>query len=40
MTNRRQFLKNAAATAGVMFTGCHLLNQQSHAQTAAPRRAR
>src|SRR5665213_4280198 len=38
MSNRRQFLKDAAATAGVMFTGCHLLHQQSHAQSAAPRR--
>jgi aminocarboxymuconate-semialdehyde decarboxylase len=31
MTNRRQFLKNA----GVVFTGCHLLNQHLHAQPAA-----
>jgi aminocarboxymuconate-semialdehyde decarboxylase len=39
MSNRRQFLKNAVSTAGVMFTGCHLLSQRSHAQTAAaPRR--
>ncbi len=41
MPNRREFLKHAAATAGVMFTGCHLLHQQSHAQSAAtPRRRR
>src|ERR1700693_2422567 len=38
MPNRRQFLKNAASAVGVMFTGCHLLNQKAHAQTAAPRR--
>ena len=31
MTNRRQFLKNA----GVVFTGCHLMNQHLHAQPAA-----
>jgi aminocarboxymuconate-semialdehyde decarboxylase len=31
MTNRRQFLKNA----GVVFTGCHLMNQYLHAQPAA-----
>jgi predicted TIM-barrel fold metal-dependent hydrolase len=35
MSSRRKFLKNAAATAGVMFTGCHLLSQRSQAQTAA-----
>jgi len=34
MPNRRQFLKDAAATAGVVFTGCHLLNRKAHAQTA------
>jgi aminocarboxymuconate-semialdehyde decarboxylase len=38
MSNRREFLKKAAASTGVMFTGCHLLKQQSHAQTAAPPR--
>ncbi len=38
MPNRRQFLKNAASAAGVMFTGCHLLNQKARAQTAAPPR--
>jgi hypothetical protein len=38
MSNRRQFLKNAASTAGVMFTGCHLLSQKAYTQTAAPRR--
>jgi predicted TIM-barrel fold metal-dependent hydrolase len=36
MPSRREFLKNAAASAGVIFTGCHLLNQKAHAQTAAP----
>jgi len=36
MSNRRDFLKQAAASAGVMFTGCHLLKQQAHAQTPAP----
>ena len=35
MTNRRQFLKNAAATTGVVFTGCHLMNDRLHAQPAA-----
>ena len=34
MTNRRQFLKNA----GVVFTGCHLMNNRLHAQPAAPKR--
>src|SRR5450631_121450 len=38
MSNRREFLKKAAATAGVMFTGCHLFSQKSHAQSAAPPR--
>ena len=37
MTNRRQFLKNA----GVVFTGCHLMNEHLHAQpAAAPKSAR
>ena len=31
MTNRRQFLKNA----GVVFTGCHLMNDRLNAQPAA-----
>ena len=39
MTNRRQFMKNAAASAGVVFTGCHLLSGHLHAQAkAAPKR--
>ena len=32
MTNRREFLKNAAATAGIVFTGCSLLNRRLTAQ--------
>ena len=37
MSNRREFLKNAgAAAAGVVFTGCSLLNAEQ--QSAAPRR--
>ena len=32
MTNRREFFKNAAATAGVVFTGCNLLNRRLSAQ--------
>ena len=32
MTNRREFFKNAAATAGVVFTGCSLLNRRLSAQ--------
>jgi len=35
MTNRRQFLRNAATTAGVVFTGCHLMNDRLNAQPAA-----
>src|SRR5579863_6735463 len=38
MSNRREFLKRAAASAGVIFTGCDLLKQQSYAQAAAPPR--
>src|ERR1700730_8153395 len=38
MPNRRQFLKDAAATEGFRFTGCHLLSQKSAAQSAPPRR--
>jgi aminocarboxymuconate-semialdehyde decarboxylase len=36
MTNRRQFLKNA----GVVFTGCHLMQDHLHAQPAAPKKRR
>ena len=39
MTNRRQFMKNAAATAGVVFTGCHLMSGRLDAQAGgAPKR--
>jgi len=38
MTNRRQFLKEAAAATGAVFTGCSLMNQQLHAQTPATQR--
>ena len=39
MTNRRQFMKEAAATAGVLFTGCSLLHRPLQAQPApAPKR--
>jgi aminocarboxymuconate-semialdehyde decarboxylase len=37
MTNRRQFLKEAAA-AGVVFTGCGLLERRLHAQDRQPSR--
>jgi aminocarboxymuconate-semialdehyde decarboxylase len=40
MTNRRQFLQKSAATAGVLFTGCHLLNGPLGAQPAARPRTR
>lgn len=40
MTNRRKFLKEAAATAGVLFTGCSLLDHQLHAQPAAAQKRR
>ena len=32
MTNRRQFIKDAAASAGIVFTGCSLLNGTLEAQ--------
>jgi aminocarboxymuconate-semialdehyde decarboxylase len=39
MNNRRQFLQQAAAAAGVVFTGCSLLDRRLAAQTpAAPKR--
>jgi aminocarboxymuconate-semialdehyde decarboxylase len=39
MNNRRQFLKEAASVAGVVFTGCNLPGHSLEAQTpAAPRR--
>ena len=39
MTNRRQFFKEAAASAGVVFTGCCLMNNRLGAQSgAAPKR--
>ncbi len=38
MTNRRQFLKNAAGTAGIVFSSCSLLDQQLRAQPAQKRR--
>jgi len=39
MNNRRQFLKEAAGAAGVVFTGCSLLDHRLAAQaTAAPKR--
>ncbi len=39
MTNRRKFIKDAVATAGVVFTGCNLLNNPLCGQTgAAPKR--
>src|SRR5712691_11769976 len=40
MTNRRQFIKDAAATAGVLFTGCNLLDHQLHAQPAPAQKKR
>ncbi len=38
MTNRRQFLKEAAAATGAVFTGCCLMGHPSQAQTPAPKR--
>src|ERR1700720_3206044 len=39
VTNRRQFIRDAAASAGIVFTGCSLLSHQLTAQSAAaPRR--
>ena len=39
MANRRQVLKDAAAAAGVLFTGCSILGTPSRAQSSnAPRR--
>ena len=39
MSNRRQFLRDAAATAGVLFTGCNLVGNRLRAQSgAAPKR--
>ncbi len=38
MTNRRQFLKEAAAATGAVFTGCNLMNHALHAQTSAAKR--
>src|SRR5579871_5941870 len=39
MTNRRHFLKEAAAAVGVVFTGCSLLERTARAQTvSAPKR--
>jgi aminocarboxymuconate-semialdehyde decarboxylase len=38
MANRRQFLKQAASAAGVVFTGCGCLGGRLFAQAAAPRR--
>ena len=40
MTNRRQFIKDATATAGVLFTGCNLLDDQLHAQPAPAQKKR
>jgi len=40
MTNRREFLKEAAATAGVVFTGCGLLNRRLGAQVGNAGRRR
>ncbi|MDP9112353.1 MAG: amidohydrolase family protein [Acidobacteriota bacterium] len=39
MSNRRQFLQNAA-TAGVIFTGCHLFDGRLNAQSASASRRR
>ena len=39
MTNRRTFIKDAAARVGVVFTGCSLLNNRLRAQAGpAPKR--
>jgi predicted TIM-barrel fold metal-dependent hydrolase len=38
MTNRRQFFKEAAAAAGVVFTGCNLIGNRLHAQSAASKK--
>jgi aminocarboxymuconate-semialdehyde decarboxylase len=40
MNTRREFLKSAAATAGVVFTGCSLLPSRLGAQTGAPPKRR
>ena len=40
MTNRREFLKEAAATAGVVFTGCGLLNRRLGGQVGNAGRRR
>ena len=40
MTNRRQFLKDTAATAGVLFTGCSLLPNPLRAQPVAAKKRR
>src|SRR5258708_10907918 len=42
MTNRRDFLKNAAAAGGVMFAGCSILGNRMSAQQngAAPPKRR
>ena len=34
MTNRRQFIREAAASAGIVFTGCNLLSHSLGAQSA------
>src|SRR5579862_4245402 len=38
MSHRRQFLKEAAAAAGVVFTNCSLLERRLTAQSSAARR--
>ena len=35
MTNRRQFIKDVAASAGIVFTGCGLLSHRLRAQSGA-----
>ena len=41
MHNRRDFLKDAASAAGVLFTGCNLLNHRAAGQSApAPSKQR
>ena len=40
MTHRRQFIKDAAAAAGVLFTGCGLLDQRLRAQPAPAKKRR
>jgi aminocarboxymuconate-semialdehyde decarboxylase len=40
MNTRRQFLKDAAAMAGVVFTGCNLMPRLLHAQNGAPAKRR